>query len=219
MYINEYKTIDSITYKCDDAGSDTRMQIIPDILEESADGIRSIPLVTKLFNNGKIFLVGEVNDAMADSFVAELIHLVSKGKPIDIYINSPGGSVSAGLVIYDIIQAYSEQIEINLYCTGTAASMAAIILAGGKKGHRFILPHSKVMIHEPLIAGGLGGSATTIKKTSDSILETKSIISGILSKHTGKGIKQIDKAISYDNYMNAEEAIRFGICDEIRNIA
>ncbi len=99
-----------------------------------------------------------------------------------------------------------------------AASMGAVILASGTKDHRFILPHSKVMIHEPLIQGGMGGSATSVKKTADSILETKSLINGILAKHTGKTVKEIDKATSFDNFMNAEEAVKFGICDEIRNI-
>ena len=96
--------------------------------------------------------------------------------------------------------------------------MGAVILAGGPKGNRFILPHSKTMIHEPLISGGMGGSATSIKKTADSILETKDIINGLLAKHTGKSLKEIDKATSYDNWMTAEESVSFGICDEIRNI-
>jgi ATP-dependent Clp protease protease subunit len=206
------------SFVCED---EARVQslILPDVIEETCDGIQSVPLMTKHFNAGKIFLSGEVTDATADNFVAEMLYLAEKGDSVDIYINSPGGSVSAGLVIYDVLQTCSEKIEINLYCTGLAASMAAIILAGGKKGNRFILPHSKVMIHEPLIPGGLGGSASTIKKTSDSILETKSIIAGILAKHTGKEIEEIDEAISYDNVMNAKEAVEFGICDEIRDIA
>ncbi len=190
----------------------------PSVMEESCDGVREISLRTKHFTNGKLFLNGEVTEEMANNFVSELLYLAEKGDPVDIYINSPGGSVNAGLVIYDVIQACSEKIEINLFCTGMAASMGAIILAGGQKGHRFILPHSKVMIHEPLIDGGIGGSATSIKKTADSILETRSITNGILAKHTGKSIKQIDKATSFDNFMNAKEAVEFGICDEIRNI-
>ncbi len=190
----------------------------PMVMEESCNGVREITLRTKHFTDGKLFLNGEVTEEMANSFVSEILYLAEKGEPVDIYINSPGGSVNAGLVIYDVIQACADKIEINMYCTGMAASMGAIILAGGQKGHRFILPHSKVMIHEPLISGGIGGSATSIKNTADSILETKSITNGILAKHTGKSIKQIDKATSYDNFMNAEEAVKFGICDEIRNI-
>jgi ATP-dependent Clp protease protease subunit len=165
-----------------------------------------------------LFLTGEVTSEMANDFVSQMLYLAASDEPINIYINSPGGSVNAGLVIYDTIQALSEKLEINMYCIGMAASMGAIILAGGQKGRRFILPHSKVMIHEPLISGGIGGSATSIKKTSDSILETKAITNGILAKHTGKSIKEINKATSFDNYMNAKEAIEFGICDEICNI-
>ncbi len=134
-------------------------------------------------------------------------------EPITIYINSPGGSVNAGLVIYDCIQ--SSEIEINIICAGMAASMAAIILAGGQKGHRFILPHSKVMIHEPLISHGVGGSATSIKNISDSIIETRELVNNILAKHTGKTLEEINKATSFDNYMNAKEAIEFGLCDEV----
>ena len=187
-------------------------------LQESCNGIREISLKTKHFANGKLFLTGEVTDEMANNFVSELLYLVEKGDPINIYINSPGGSVNAGLVIYDVIQACSDKIEINMYCIGMAASMGAVILASGQKGRRYILPHSKVMIHEPLISGGMGGSATSIKKTADSILETKAITNGILAKHTGKTIEEIDEATSFDNFMNAQEAIAFGICDEIRNL-
>lgn len=191
---------------------------IPAVLEESCSGIREVALKTKHFSEGRLFLTGEITEGTANSFVSELLYLVTKGEPVNIYINSPGGSVDAGLVIYDVLQACLEKIEINLYCVGMAASMAAIILAAGKKGHRFILPHSRVMIHEPLIAGGMGGSATSIKKTADSILETKAITNGLLSKHCGKTLKAIDKATSFDNFMNASEAVAFGLCDEIRNI-
>ena len=144
--------------------------------------------------------------------------MAESSEPIDIYLNSPGGSVNAGMVIYDVIQALEGKVPINIYCIGMAASMGAIILAGGHKGHRYILPHSKCMIHEPLISGGLGGSATSIKKTADSILETKAITNGVLAKHTGKTLEEIDKATAFDNYMNAEESVEFGLCDEIRNI-
>ena len=190
----------------------------PCVEEESSNGVREISLRTKHFTNGKLFLTGEVTEEMSNNFVSELLYLAEKGEPIDIYINSPGGSVNAGLVIYDVIQACTDKVEINMYCIGMAASMGAVILAGGQKGRRFILPHSKVMIHEPLISGGMGGSATSIKKTADSILETKAITNGILAKHTGKTVEEIDEATSFDNFMNAEEAISFGICDEICNL-
>ncbi len=191
---------------------------IPAVEAESCNGVNVVPLRTRHFSNGRLFLTGEVTEDMANDFVSQMLYLVEKGEPVEIYINSPGGSVNAGLVIYDMIQACAEKIDIDLYCVGLAASMGAVILAGGKKGHRFILPHSKVMIHEPLIAGGMGGSATSIKKTADSILETKAVTNGILAKHTGKTMEEIDEATSFDNFMNAEEAVKFGICDKIRNM-
>lgn len=205
-------------YEMNSAEGRREYRWIPTVEEESCHGSREINLQTKHFGNRKLFLTGEVTSEMANDFVSQMLYLAASDEPINIYINSPGGSVNAGLVIYDTIQALSEKLEINMYCIGMAASMGAIILAGGQKGRRFILPHSKVMIHEPLISGGIGGSATSIKKTSDSILETKAITNGILAKHTGKSIKEINKATSFDNFMNAKEAIEFGICDEICNI-
>ncbi len=190
----------------------------PSFLEESCDGMREISLKTRHFTNRKLFLTGEITEETANDFVSQILYLAQSDEPVDIFINSRGGSVNAGLVIYDAIQSCEGRIPINLYCIGMAASMAAVILAGGQKGRRFILPHSKCMIHEPLISGGMSGSATTIKKTAESILETKAITNGILAKHTGKSIEEIDEATDFDNFMNAEEAIAFGLCDEIRSL-
>ena len=186
----------------------------PTIEVESAHGIREVSLDTRHLMNRRIFIHGEITDESANDFLSQMLYLEQESsEPITIYINSPGGSVNAGLVIYDCIQ--SSDLEINIICAGMAASMAAIILAGGQHGRRYIMPHSKVMIHEPLINSGLGGSATSIKNISDSILETRSLVNSILSKHTGKTVKEVNKATSFDNYMNAEEAIEFGICDMI----
>ena len=186
----------------------------PTIEVESAHGVREVSLDTRHLMKRRIFLNGEINEETANDFLSQMLYLEQESKaPVTIYINSPGGSVNAGLVIYDCIQA--SELEINMVCAGTAASMAAIIFAGGQKERRFILPHSKVMIHEPLLAGGVGGSATSIKNISDSILETREIVNGILAKHTGKTVKEINKATSFDNYMNAEEAIKFGLCDKV----
>lgn len=193
-------------------------QWIPEVIEESSNGIREIALMTVHFTNRKLFLTGEITDETANAFVSEFLYLAQSDEPIDIYINSPGGSVNAGLVIYDVIQSCDGKVPVNMYCTGMAASMAAVILAGGQKGRRFILPHSRCMIHEPLIQGGMGGSATSIRKTAESILETKSITNGILVKHTGKTEEEIDDATSFDNFMNAQDAIEFGLCDAIRSI-
>lgn len=191
---------------------------VPTVEEESFEGIRESRLQTKHFTNRKLFLTGEVNDKMSNQFVSEFLYLAQSNEPIDIYINSPGGSVNSGLVIYDIIQSCEGKIPINMYCVGMAASMGAVILAGGQKGRRFILPHSKCMIHEPLMTGGGGGSATSIQKTAESIMETKAILNGILSKHTGKTIEEINEMTAFDNYMNAEASIAFGLCDEVKNI-
>lgn len=186
----------------------------PSVEVESANGIREVSLATHLLKDRKIFLTGEINCNMANSFLAQLLYLEGcSEKEVTVYINSPGGEVNAGLLIYDALQGSS--LDINLVCTGMAASMAAIILCSGKGGKRYILPHSKVMIHEPLISNGMGGSATSIRHISDSILKTRDMLSEILAKHTGKSVEEINEAISYDNYMSAEEAIAYGICDEI----
>lgn len=190
----------------------------PSVIEETSGGYTSVNVLSKHFTNRKIFITGVVTEDLANDFATEMMYLSeSSDKPIDIFINSPGGSVQSGLMMYDIIQACGEKAEINMYCMGLAASMAAILLAGGQKGHRYILPHSSVMIHEPLINGGLGGSATSIKKTADSIMDTKATICKILAKHTGKTYRAVEKAISYDHYLNSSEAVEFGICDEVKN--
>ena len=188
--------------------------ILPNIEVESAHGIREISLITRHLSNRNIFLTGEINAELANGFLAQLLYLEGESdEPINIYINSPGGEVNAGLMIYDAIQG--SRLTINMICTGMAASMAAILLTGGQKGRRYILPHSKVMIHEPLIAGGVGGSATSIHNISESILKTREICNGILAEHTGKTLEEINQATSYDHYMTADEAIEFGICDAI----
>lgn len=190
------------------------LQWIPSIEVEGVNGTREVSLATHLLMDRKIFLTGEINSDTASTFIAQLLFLETESdKPITIYINSPGGEVNAGLLIYDALQGTS--LEVNMVCTGMAASMAAVILCGGQEGRRQILPHSKVMIHEPLLSNGVGGSATSIQHISESILETRDVISSILSKHTGKSMEEIMEAIAFDNYMDAEKAIAFGICDSI----
>ena len=187
---------------------------IPSIEVEGVNGIREVSLYTRHLTNRNIFLNGEINADMANFFVSQLLYLEeTPDEPVNIYINSPGGEVNAGLMIYDAIQG--SELEINMICTGLAASMAAVLLAGGQRGSRYILRHSKVMIHEPLLANGVGGSATSIRKISESIIETRELVNGILAKHTGKTFEEINEATSFDNYMSAEEAIAFGLCDRI----
>ena len=187
---------------------------IPSIEVESAHGTREVSLTTRHLMNRNIFLTGSIDADMANSFLSQFLYLESEtNEPITIYINSPGGEVNSGLMIYDAIQG--SKVPINMICSGIAASMAAVILAGGQKGRRYILKHSKMMIHEPLLTNGVGGSATSIKNISESILETREILNGILAEHTGKSIDEINEATSFDNYMNADEAIEFGLCDKI----
>lgn len=188
---------------------------IPSIEVESVHGTREVLLTTRHLMNRNIFLTGEINSEMANDFVSQMLYLEQENEPITIYINSPGGEVNAGLIIYDAIQGTN--LKVNMVCTGLAASMAAIIFAGGQEGRRYIFPHSKVMIHEPLLSNGVGGSATSIKNISESILQTRDIVNDILAKHTKKTRKVIDKATDHDNYMNAEEAIEFGMCDAVTN--
>ena len=185
----------------------------PSIEVESASGIREVSLSTRHLMNRRLFINGEINEESANDFLSEFLYLEQESsEPVTIYVNSPGGEINAGLMIYDIIQ--ESNLEINMVCTGMAASMAALLVAGGQKGRRFILPHSKMMIHEPLIGGGVGGSATSLKNISESILKTREITNGILAKHTGKSIEEIDNATSFDNYMDAKQAIDFGLCDK-----
>ena len=178
-------------------------------------GSTQITLESRFLKERKVFLQGPITAETANDLVMKLMYMEKddSNEPVRLYVNSPGGEVNGGLLIYDMLQSMTKPVEI--YCAGMAASMAAIILASGEKGRRHILPHSRVMIHEPLLDGGLGGSATSIRHISESIMETKRILNEILSKHTGRAIAEIEKATSYDNYMNAEESVAFGICDDI----
>lgn len=186
----------------------------PAIERESVNGIQEVSLYTNAFTNRKVFLFGPIDEKTVYTFIVQMLYLMEdEQSPIDIFINSPGGEVNSGLAIYDLIQ--SCKAPVNMYCIGMAASMGALIFAGGKKGHRFIMPHSQVMIHEPLIPNGVGGSASSIKSTADSILQTRELLNGILAKHTGKTLEEINKATDHDNFMTAEEAIEFGLCDKV----
>ncbi|WP_028514139.1 ClpP family protease [Ruminococcus flavefaciens] len=186
------------------------------VIVEECRGSRDTDIITQQFKNGRLFLVGPIDHRMAVDFISAMLVLAEEKKDAEIIIDSPGGEVSAGLMIYDVLRSY--KYKITMYCTGLAASMAAFILAAGQKGRRFILPHSQVMIHEPLISSGFGGSATSIEKTAQGILETKAVLNKILAEHTGRSVNEINKATLEDNFMTSEEAVKFGICDEIRSI-
>lgn len=186
------------------------------IVKKSSSGFQPLPLEGMLLSQRKIFLSGPITMDSANLIVQQLLYLEAEDPAgeIRVYISSPGGEVNAGLLIYDQLRGMADT-PISLYCTGLAASMAAIILSGGQQGRRFILPHSKVMIHSPYISGNVGGNAEAIQRTADSIMETKKAIIQLLGENTGKTPEEIERAISFDNMLDADQAVAFGICDKI----
>ena len=185
-------------------------------VERGCNSITTLTTATKLGEDRIISIEGKIDDAVANAFLEQMLILNREDTeaPIIVRINSGGGSVSQGLMMYDVIQG--SLAPVKLICTGEAYSMAAILLASGNPKHgRYILPDSKVMIHEPLIQGGVGGKTSSIKSISDSLLETRQKLNGILAKHTGHTIEEIDEATSYDHYFTAEEAVDYGLCDKV----
>ena len=190
------------------------MVLIPNIIDRSISGDKIYDIYTKLLANRIIFLSGEINSDLANLVVSELLYLDSLNHDdIFIYINSPGGEVTSGLAIYDTMNYVKSNVAT--VATGLCASMAAIILAAGEKGKRMALPNSEVMIHQVL--GGTQGQATDIKIQAERILKMKSKLNGILSKLTGKNIKKIDNDTERDHYLDAKEALSYGIIDKILN--
>lgn len=186
---------------------------VPSTEIQNAHSIREVALMTEHLKDRRIFIMGEITREMAQDTTSQLLFLDKETKPISIIINSPGGSVSDGLMIYDVIKMLKSPVE--MYCMGVAASMAALIFSSGKKGKRHILPHAKTMIHEPQISGGSVGFANSISRVASSIMETNRAVNEILAKNTGRTLEEIDEATSFDNYMNAKESIEFGLCDDI----
>ncbi len=184
-------------------------------LEETANGTSVLPVESKLLAERKLFLDGEITSETATDFARATFFLTQTNEPINIYINSGGGDVNAGLVIYDLIQSCPN--EIRAYCLGKAFSMAAVILAGCPKGRRFILPHSQVMIHEAMLGGDVGGTALSIRNVAERLAEAQKQLNDILSRHTGRSLDEIAKYVSFDNFMDAETAVRLGFCDKIVN--
>ena len=185
----------------------------PSYVYKGARGSTVIPLDSELLSERIILIDDTITSQTAVDFYKSMRFLAKTDEPIKVVICSGGGEVIAGQAIYDLMQGVKN--EVHTYCIGRAASMAAVLLAAGTKGHRYILPHSEVMIHEVLIGGGVGGSATSISKISESINKTRDVMNGILAKHTGKTIEEINEATSFDNYMTAQQAVEFGICDKI----
>ena len=187
--------------------------LVPMVVEQTNRGERSYDIFSRLLNDRIIFLSDEVNDATASLVVAQLLFLEAQDpdKDISFYINSPGGSVTAGMAIYDTMQYI--KCDVSTICIGMAASMGAFLLSSGTKGKRFALPHSEVMIHQPL--GGARGQASDIQIQAEQILKTKAMLNKILAENTGKSLKVIERDTDRDNYMTAEEALAYGLIDKI----
>ena len=192
---------------------DIQSALVPMVIEQTPRGERSFDIYSRLLKERVIFLSGPVEDYMSNLIVAQLLFLESENpeKDISIYINSPGGSISAGLAIYDTMQFISP--SISTLCIGQAASMGAILLAGGEKGKRFALPNSRIMIHQPL--GGFQGQASDFEIHAKEILHMKKVVNEILAKHTGQTIKKIEKDTDRDNFLDTTAAIDYGLVDSV----
>ena len=178
------------------------------------NGISTIPTESILLSKRKIFIEGEITSALACDFMKSIMFLEMEdtSSPIDVIINSPGGEINAGLMMYDIMGGCKS--PIRTFCAGKAFSMAAVLFAAGTDG-RYMLPYSELMLHEPLLGGDVCGNSSSIKSISDSLIERKKMMNKIISKHTGKTEKEVEKNTSYDHYFNAKESVNFGLCDEI----
>ena len=190
-----------------------RNNLVPMVVEQTNRGERSYDIYSRLLEDRIIFLTGEINDVSADIVIAQLIYLEGKDpdKDISLYINSPGGSVTAGMGIYDTMNYI--KCDVSTICVGMAASMGAFLLSSGAKGKRYCLPNSEVMIHQPL--GGAQGQASDIAIQAEHILKIKKRMNTILAENTGKSVKQIEKDVDRDNYMSAQEALEYGLVDKI----
>ena len=189
--------------------------LIPTVIEQSGRGERAFDIYSRLLKERIIFLIGPVDDHTANLVVAQLLFLESENPDKDIYfyINSPGGSVTAGLSIYDTMKFIKP--DVQTLCLGQAASMGAFLLSAGTKGKRFALPNSRVMIHQPLISGGLGGQASDIEIHARELLKLKEKLNQMLAEHTGKSLEQIERDTDRDNFMSAQEAADYGLIDKV----
>ncbi|MBQ7387592.1 MAG: ATP-dependent Clp endopeptidase proteolytic subunit ClpP [Clostridia bacterium] len=189
------------------------MALVPVVVEQTSRGERSYDIYSRLLNDRIIFLADEVNDVTASLVVAQLLYLEAQDpdKDIYLYINSPGGSISAGMAIYDTMNYI--KCDVSTICIGMAASMGAFLLSSGAKGKRFALPNAEVMIHQPL--GGMQGQASDIKIHADHILKIRAKLNQLLSEQTGKPLKTIERDTERDNYMSADEACEYGLVDKV----
>lgn len=195
------------------SGSEPRAALVPIVVEQTARGERSYDIYSRLLKDRIIFMTGQVEDYMANLIVAQMLFLESENpdKDIHLYINSPGGSVTAGLSIYDTMQFIKP--DVSTMCIGQAASMGAMLLAGGAKGKRLALPHSRIMIHQP--SGGAQGQASDIEIQANEIIKIRQKLNVLLANHTGQEVDKIAKDTERDNFMNAEEALQYGLVDKV----
>ncbi len=193
--------------------SATAQNLVPMVVEQTARGERAYDIYSRLLKERVIFIVGPIEDHMANLVVAQLLFLESENpdKDIHIYINSPGGNVSSGLAIYDTMQFVKS--DVSTICIGQAASMGALLLVGGTHEKRFALPHSRIMVHQP--SAGFQGQATDINIHATEVLELKARLNAIMAKHTGKDVKRIEADLERDNFMGAEDAVKYGIIDTV----
>lgn len=191
------------------------MSFIPYVVEQTSRGERSYDIFSRLLNDRIIMLSDQVNSATSSVVVAQLLFLESQDseKDISLYINSPGGSITDGMAIYDTMQYI--KCDVSTICIGMAASMGAFLLAAGAKGKRFALPNSEIMIHQPLISGGLGGQCTDIKIHSDHLVRTRQKMNELLAQNTGKPVEQVEIDTERDNYMTAQQALEYGLIDKV----
>ena len=189
------------------------LNLVPMVVEQTARGERAYDIYSRLLKDRLIFIVGPVEDYMANLVVAQLLFLESENadKDIHLYINSPGGVVTAGMSIYDTMQFIRP--DVSTICVGQAASMGALLLAGGAKGKRYCLPHSRMMIHQPL--GGFQGQASDIDIHAKEVLKLRDALNAILARHTGQDIKKIARDTDRDNFMGPEDAVKFGLVDKV----
>ena len=189
------------------------LNLVPMVVEQTARGERAYDIYSRLLKDRLIFIVGNVEDHMANLIVAQLLYLESENadKDIHLYINSPGGSVTAGLSVYDTMQFIN--CDVSTICCGQAASMGALLMAGGAKDKRYALPHSRIMVHQP--SAGFQGQATDISIHAKEVLELKARLNAIMAKHTGQPIEKIEQDLERDNFMSATEALEYGLVDTV----
>jgi len=189
--------------------------LVPTVIEQSPRGERAFDIFSRLLKERIIFLGNPIDDHVASLIIAQMLFLESEDpeKPVTLYINSPGGSVTAGMAIYDTMQLIRP--EVKTYCVGLAASMGSLLLSAGAPGKRFALPNSRILIHQPLVQGGIGGQTTEIEIFAKEMLKTRETLNKILAQHTGQPIEKINADTERDNWMSAEEALEYHLIDEI----